>query len=252
MDPPEIGDGRERCSPRQAPATLQRARARGMVSRAAEAHPVVYVIDDDPSIREALAGLLRSVGLDVKLFGSTQEFLECRRPDAPGCLVLDVRLPGAGGLDLQSQLAASNIQLPIVFITGHGDIPMSVQAMKAGAIEFLTKPFRDQELLDAIHVGIARDRHRLHDGEAVKQLQERFQSLTAREREIMAHVVTGRMNKQIAGDLDVSEITVKVHRGHVMRKMGAKSLAELVRMSDRLGLRSTPRRDQSPGAPRSS
>jgi FixJ family two-component response regulator len=209
------------------------------MSRAAEAQPVVYVIDDDPSIREALAGLLRSVGLDVKLFGSTQQFLEYPRPDAPGCLVLDVRLPGAGGLDLQSQLVRSNIHLPIIFITGHGDIPMSVQAMKAGAIEFLTKPFRDQELLDAIQLGIERDRRRRRDGEVVRKLQERFQSLTAREREIMAHVAAGRMNKQIAGDLDVSEITVKVHRGHVMRKMGARSLAELVRMADKLGVRST-------------
>jgi len=210
------------------------------MSRAAEAQPVVYVIDDDPSIREALAGLLRSVGLDVKLFSSTQQFLDYPRPDAPGCLVLDVRLPGVGGLDLQSQLVRSDIHLPVVFITGHGDIPMSVQAMKAGAIEFLTKPFRDQELLDAIQLGIERDRRRRRDGEVVRELQGRFQSLTAREREIMAHVVTGRMNKQIASDLDVSEITVKVHRGHVMRKMGAGSLAELVRMADKLGIRSTP------------
>ena len=187
-----------------------------------------------------MAGLLRSVGLDVKLFSSTQQFLDYPRPDAPGCLVLDVRLPGVGGLDLQSQLVRSDIHLPVVFITGHGDIPMSVQAMKAGAIEFLTKPFRDQELLDAIQLGIERDRRRRRDGEVVRELQGRFQSLTAREREIMAHVVTGRMNKQIASDLDVSEITVKVHRGHVMRKMGAGSLAELVRMADKLGIRSTP------------
>jgi FixJ family two-component response regulator len=206
------------------------------VSRVTEAQPVVYVIDDDPSIREALAGLLRSVGLEIKVFGSTQQFLESPRPDAPGCLVLDVRLPGAGGLDLQGQLLRLNIHLPIVFITGHGDIPMSVQAMKAGAIEFLTKPFRDQELLDAIQLGIERDRSRRRDTEAVRQLQERFESLTTREREIMAHVVTGRMNKQIAGDLHVSEITVKVHRGQVMRKMGAKSLAELVRMADKLSI----------------
>jgi FixJ family two-component response regulator len=204
-----------------------------------DAQPVVYVVDDDPSIREALASLLRSVGLEVRVFSSTQEFLESQRPDVPSCLVLDVRLPGAGGLDLQSQLVRSGIHLPIVFITGHGDIPMSVQAMKAGAIEFLTKPFRDQALLDAIQLGIERDRGRRRDSEVVRQLQERFESLTAREREIMAHVVTGQMNKQIAGDLDVSEITVKVHRGQVMRKMGAKSLAELVRMADKLGISRT-------------
>ena len=206
------------------------------MSRVTEAQPVVYVVDDDPSIRGALASLLRSVGLEVKIFSSTQQFLDSPRPDVPSCLVLDVRLPGAGGLDLQSQLLKSNIHLPIVFITGHGDIPMSVQAMKAGAIEFLTKPFRDQELLDAIQLGIERDRARRRDSEAVGQLQELFETLTAREREIMAHVVTGRMNKQIAGDLRVSEITVKVHRGQVMRKMGAKSLAELVRMADKLGI----------------
>jgi FixJ family two-component response regulator len=196
----------------------------------------VFVIDDDPSIRDALAGLLRSVSLDVEVFESTQQFLDSRRPDVPGCLVLDVRLPGPGGLDFQRQLAKSNIHLPVIFITGHGDIPMSVRAMKAGAIEFLTKPFRDQELLDAIQVGIERDRARRRDCAVVRQLEERFASLTAREREVMAHVVNGQMNKQIAGDLDVSEITVKVHRGQVMRKMGAKSLADLVRMADKLGI----------------
>jgi FixJ family two-component response regulator len=196
----------------------------------------VFVIDDDPSMRDALAGLLRSVSLQVEVFESTQQFLDSRRPDVPGCLVLDVRLPGPGGLDFQSQLAKSNIHLPVIFITGHGDIPMSVRAMKAGAIEFLTKPFRDQELLDAIQVGIERDRARRRDCAVVRQLEERFASLTAREREVMAHVVTGQMNKQIAGDLDVSEITVKVHRGQVMRKMGAKSLADLVRMADKLGI----------------
>jgi FixJ family two-component response regulator len=198
--------------------------------------PVVYVVDDDPSVRAALAGLLGSVGLNVSLFDSTQAFLESTLPDMPGCIVLDVRLPGLGGLDLQRELARMGNHLPIIFITGHGDIPMSVRAMKDGAIEFLTKPFRDQELLDAIHQGIERDRARRQEAGAVAGLQERFASLTAREREIMAHVVTGRMNKQIAGDLDVSEITVKVHRGHVMRKMGARSLAELVRMADRLGV----------------
>ena len=204
-----------------------------------EEQPVVFVIDDDSSVRDALAGLLRSINLEVHSFGSTQEFLQNERPDAPGCLVLDVRLPGRSGLDFQRELADSGIQLPIVFITGHGDIPMSVRAIKAGAIEFLTKPFHDQELLDAIQLGIERDRARRRDAAAMAKLHERFGSLTPREREIMALVVSGRMNKQIADDLNVSEITVKVHRDHVMRKMGAKSLAELVRMADRLGMLQT-------------
>jgi FixJ family two-component response regulator len=201
-----------------------------------EEQPVVFVIDDDRSVRDALEGLLRSVGLTVQSFGSTQEFLQGERLDAPGCLVLDVRLPGRSGLDLQRELADSGIHLPIVFITGHGDIPMSVRAIKAGALEFLTKPFHDQELLDAIQLGIERDRARRRDAAAIAGLRERLDSLTRREREIMALVVTGRMNKQIAADLAVSEITVKVHRGHVMRKMRARSLAELVRMADRLGV----------------
>jgi FixJ family two-component response regulator len=204
--------------------------------RRAEEKPVVFVIDDDPSVRTALASLLGSVGLEVSLFESTRAFLESERPDAPGCIVLDVRLPGLGGLDLQRELARTGDHLPIIFITGHGDIPMTVRAMKDGAIEFLTKPFRDQELLDAINLGIERDRERRREAGAVADLRARFQSLTAREREIMAHVVTGRLNKQIAADLDVSEITVKVHRGQVMRKMEAKSFAELVRMADRLGI----------------
>jgi FixJ family two-component response regulator len=204
-----------------------------------EEQSVVFVVDDDPSVREALAGLLRSVGLEVRSFGSAQEFVQSRRPDAPGCLVLDIRLPGRSGLDLQRELAESGIHLPIVFITGHGDIPMSVRAIKAGAIEFLTKPFHDQELLDAIQLGIERDRARRRDEAALADLQNRFAALTPREREIMALVVTGRMNKQIAADLEVSEITVKVHRGHVMRKMRAKSLAELVRMADRLDVSAT-------------
>jgi FixJ family two-component response regulator len=204
-----------------------------------EEQSVVFVVDDDPSVREALASLLRSVGLEVYSFGSAQEFVRSKRPDAPGCLVLDVRLPGRSGLDFQRELAESGIHLPIVFITGHGDIPMSVRAIKAGAIEFLTKPFHDQELLDAIQLGIERDRTRRRDEAALADLQERFAALTPREREIMALVVTGRMNKQIAADLDVSEITVKVHRGHVMRKMRAKSLAELVRMADRLDASAT-------------
>lgn len=197
---------------------------------------VVFVIDDDQSVREALRSLLATVGLDVYAFPSAREFLDAKRPDAPSCLVLDVRLPGLSGLDFQSELGKSGINFPIIFISGHGDIPMTVRAIKAGAIEFLTKPFRDQELLDAVQTGIEQDRLRRQQAAGMAGLQERFGSLTTREREVMAHVVTGRMNKQIAADLDLSEITVKVHRGNVMHKMGAKSLAELVRMADRLGI----------------
>jgi FixJ family two-component response regulator len=201
-----------------------------------EEHPVVFLIDDDPSVRDALKSLLRSVGLEVQAFGSAQEFLRAKRPDAPACLILDVRLPGPSGLDFQRDMAESNIPLPIIFITGHGDIPMSVKAMKAGAVEFLTKPFRDQELLDAIHQGIEQDRVRRRETAIAAELQERYRALTPRERDVMALVVTGRLNKQIAADLELSEITVKVHRGQVMRKMLAKSLAELVRMADTLGI----------------
>ena len=204
-----------------------------------EEQPLVFVVDDDPSVRDALDGLIRSIGLKVLTYGSTQEFLKSERPDAPACLVLDVRLPGSSGLDFQRQLIQSGLELPIIFITGHGDIPMSVRAIKAGAVEFLTKPFRDQELLDAIQQGIERDRERRQSAAVISGLQERFKSLTAREREIMALVVTGRLNKQIAAELGVSEITVKVHRGQVMHKMRAKSLAELVRMADRLGVSAT-------------
>jgi len=196
----------------------------------------VFVIDDDASMREALEDLITSVGLEARLFASPREFLESKRPDAPGCLVLDVRLPGMSGLTFQQELAKTGSALPVIFLTGHGDIPMSVRAMKAGAIEFLTKPFHDQELLDAIHAAIERDRRDRREGALVGELQERYGSLTGREREIMALVANGRANKQIAAELQVSEMTVKVHRGQIMRKMRARSLPELVRMADRLGM----------------
>jgi FixJ family two-component response regulator len=198
--------------------------------------PTVIVVDDDPGIQEALCGLLRSVGLQVRALASVPEFLHEGRPDGPTCLVLDVRLPGRSGLDFQRELTAADIHLPVIFITGYGDIPMSVQAMKGGAIEFLTKPFRDQELLDAIHQGLARDRAWLQNEKATAVLRARFDTLSPREREVMALVVTGRLNKQIAADIGISEVTVKVHRSHVMRKMKASSLPDLARMADRLKL----------------
>ena len=196
----------------------------------------VIVIDDDPGMRESLASLLRSVGLRPMLLASVTEFLQAARPEGPTCLVLDVRLPGRSGIDFQQDLAAANIHLPIVFITGHGDIPMSVKAMKGGAIEFLTKPFRDQDLLDAINLGLARDRARLESESILGKLRARFDTLTQREREVMAGVVAGRLNKQIAAELGITEITVKVHRAQVMRKMGAASVPDLARMSDKLQL----------------
>ena len=198
--------------------------------------PTVIVIDDDPGVRESIGGLIRSVGFQVRMLASVDEFHQAGRPNGPTCLVLDVRLPGQSGLDLQRELVSSGIDLPIIFITGHGDIPMSVQAMKGGAIEFLTKPFRDQDLLDAIQVGLARDRARLDDEKSMAVLRARLETLTVREREVMAQVVTGRLNKQIAGELGISEITVKVHRGQVMRKMKATSLPDLARMADKLKL----------------
>ncbi|MBY3418580.1 response regulator transcription factor [Rhizobium laguerreae] len=201
-----------------------------------EAPATIIVIDDDPEIREALGSLLRSVGFAVNLLASVGDFLRSGRPNGPTCLVLDVRLPGQSGLDFQLELSRQNIQLPIVFITGHGDIPMSVKAMKGGAVEFLTKPFRDQDLLDAVHVGLARDRAWLENAKSLATVRARFDSLTPREREVMALVVTGRLNKQIASDLGVSEITVKVHRSQVMQKMGTRSLPELARMADKLML----------------
>jgi FixJ family two-component response regulator len=203
--------------------------------------PIVYVIDDDPSMREAIEDLLQSVGLGIRVFPSAQEFLKAARPDAPSCIVLDVRLPGQSGLDFQRQISGTAAELPIVFITGHGDVPMSVRAMKSGAVEFLTKPFRDQELLDAIHVALERDRARRADASGLAGLRARFDALTPREREVLLHVVCGRLNKQIAANLELSEATVKMHRGQIMRKMQAESLPELVRMADRLGVTATSR-----------
>jgi FixJ family two-component response regulator len=203
---------------------------------------VVYIIDDDASVREGLGDLLRSVGLDVHTFVSGQEFLDAKRADVPGCIVLDVRLPGRSGLDLQKMLQTLSIQLPVIFISAHSDIPISVRAMKAGAVEFLTKPVREQELLDAVHAGIERDRARRQETELVADLRARYDSLTVREREIMHLVVTGSVNKQIAGQAGLSEVTVKVHRGHVMQKMRARSLVDLVRMADALGITAPARR----------
>jgi FixJ family two-component response regulator len=196
----------------------------------------VFVIDDDPSFRRSTEMLIESAGLSVQTFSSAEEFLRARRPDVPTCLVLDVRLPQISGLDLQRELAKAGVQIPIIFITGHGDIPMTVQAMKAGAIEFLTKPFREQEFLDAIHRAINFDRTARLQRAKLADLRGRYQALTAREREVMAHVVTGMLNKQIAHELGTTEKTIKVHRGHLMQKMGVKSLADLVRTAERLGI----------------
>jgi FixJ family two-component response regulator len=196
----------------------------------------VLVIDDDPDLRASVGRLLRSLGLDVQLFASISDFLKSDPPDGPTCLVLDVRLPGQSGLDLQRELAAANRELPIVFITGHGDIPMSVQAMKGGAIEFLTKPFRDQDLIDAIQLGLSRDHARRENEKALAALRDRFESLSPREREIMIQVAHGLLSKQIAGDIGIAEATVKVHRSRLMHKMKARSLPELSRMADKLKL----------------
>jgi FixJ family two-component response regulator len=198
---------------------------------------LVYVVDDDAAIRESMRRLLLSVGLRAEIFASTAEFLQGKLADVPCCLVLDVRLPGVSGLDFQTELAKANIQVPIVFMTGHGDIPMTVRAMKAGAIEFLPKPFRDQDMLDAIMLGIERDRARREGDKAVADVRARFASLTPREQEVMSFVTSGLMNKQIAAKMELAMITVKLHRGSVMRKMAAKSLADLVRMADILGIR---------------
>jgi FixJ family two-component response regulator len=201
-----------------------------------DADAVVFVVDDDASVREAIESLIRLAGLRVETFETAQEFLRSQRLDVPGCMVLDVELPGLSGLDLQRELAAHGIKLPIIFITGYGDIPMSVRAMKAGALEFLTKPFRDQDLLDAIQQALERDRAARHHSREIAELRERFDALTSREREVMNLVVAGWLNKQIGFELGISEITVKIHRGRVMNKMGAQSLAELVRMTERLEL----------------
>jgi FixJ family two-component response regulator len=202
----------------------------------ADANGTVLVVDDDPALRESVGRLLRSLGLETQLFASISDFLESDPPDGPACLVLDVRMPGKSGLDLQRELAAANRKLPIIFITGHGDIPMTVQAMKGGAIEFLTKPFRDQDLLDAIQLGLSRDRVRRENEKALATLRERFASLSPRERDIMIQVARGRLSKQIAGDIGIAEGTVKVHRSRAMQKMKARSLPELGRMADKLKL----------------
>ncbi|MDB5612245.1 MAG: DNA-binding response regulator [Bradyrhizobium sp.] len=199
--------------------------------------PIVIVIDDDASMRRALTNLFQSVGLGVEVFGSASEMLQSKLPDVASCLVLDIRLPGLSGLDFQTELAKANIHIPIIFITGHGDIPMTVRAMKGGAIDFLTKPFRDQDMLDAVVMAIERDRKRREGEKIVANLQALFETLTPREREVLALVASGLMNKQIAAEIGLAEITVKIHRGHIRKKMGARSLADLLRMAETLGIR---------------
>jgi FixJ family two-component response regulator len=200
---------------------------------------IVFVVDDDPSMRAALTNLFRSMSLDVKVFSSATELLQSELPQIPSCLVLDIRLPGVSGLEFQDSLARAGIRIPIVFMTGHGDIPMSVRAMKAGAIDFLPKPFRDQDMLDAVIRALGQDRKRRDGDKAVSSLRRLFETLTPREREVLTHVTSGLMNKQVAHMLQVSEITVKIHRGHLMKKMEARSLADLVRMAETLGIKRT-------------
>jgi FixJ family two-component response regulator len=204
-----------------------------------DATPVVSVVDDDPSVRRAIKRLIGSIGLQVELFGSAQEFLQAKRVDVTNCLVLDIRLPGKSGLHFQRELAEANIRIPIIFVTAHGDIPMTVRAMKAGAVEFLTKPFRDQDLLDAVQLALERDRARRRHEAELATLRERFESLTAREREVLPLVVSGLLNKQVAAEIGISEATVKVHRSQLTRKMGAESLADLVRMGEKMGISAT-------------
>ena len=209
---------------------------------------VVYVVDDDASLREALSSLFRSVGLKVVLLSSAQDMLQAKLTKGPACMVLDIRLPGLSGLDLQGELAKAGIAIPVIFITGHGDIPMSVRAMKAGAVDFLTKPFRDQDMLDAVASALAKDRRRVDGEQQIGQLRRQYDSLTPRERQVMGYVTAGLMNKQIANEVGLSEITVKIHRGQVMRKMAARSVAELVRMADALGLPRVPSGSGGPAA----
>lgn len=210
-----------------------------MMNAAPQQQPVVFIVDDDPSVRSALARLIRSVGMQTEVFGSAAEFLQGKLPDVPSCLILDVRLPGQSGLDFQAELAKANIHVPIIFMTGHGDIPMTVRAMKGGAIDFLAKPFRDQDMLDAVATAIEHDRKRRESEKLTEGLKTTFESLTPRERDVMVLVSSGLMNKQVAAQMNLAEITVKIHRGHVMKKMGARSLADLVRMADLLGVRRT-------------
>jgi len=214
-------------------------RAKSSHEPASAKESIVFVIDDDVAMRTTLSSLFRSVGLRVELFGSAHEFAQIKMPDVASCLVLDIRLPGVSGLDFQAELAEADIRIPIIFMTGHGDIPMSVKAMKAGAIDFLTKPFRDQDILDAAVRALERDQKRRDSEKAVSELRILFDSLTSREREVMTHVADGLMNKQIAAKLGITEITVKVHRGHLMRKMKARSLIDLLGMADLLGIRRT-------------
>ncbi len=206
------------------------------MKEAASGQPIVFVIDDDAALGASVSSLLRSVGLQAMVFASTSEFLQQKRPNVPSCMVLDVRLPGVSGIDFQADLISRNIHIPIIFMTGHGDIPMTVRAMKAGAVEFLTKPFREQDMLDAVKLALERDQSRLESEKASSGLKSSFETLTPREREIMALVTSGLMNKQVAGKIGLSEITVKVHRGRIMQKMGARTLADLVRMAEALGI----------------